>query len=339
MADKKPHTVSMTDVAAKAGVSTMTVSRVISGTGAVKPATVERVQAAAEALGYVINKTSASFSTQRSHTIGVILPANGYRGTYVKLLDGISGVLSAKGYEMLVGYDQTSTEMCANVAIRFLSHRVDGLLIIGTDYLSQISKFCQSCQTPVVQVFEDAPNPIGTSLGCSHLQMGATITQHLLERGYQDILAVQSCATLEQNRFTERNRGIHSVLDPLGISLRTHNVDYTLDLEGANKLLQELCEQDRLPQVLLLHQEYFAFGVLLAAQRLGLRIKDDLAIASFGWTELSRYTCPSLTVVWADIFEMGKQAAEVLLNQIEGQEQPSRPIISFSHELIRGEST
>ena len=51
----------MIDVAAKAGVSTMTVSRVISGTGSVKPATAERVQAAAEALGYVINKTSASF--------------------------------------------------------------------------------------------------------------------------------------------------------------------------------------------------------------------------------------------------------------------------------------
>ena len=168
-----------------------------------------------------------------------------------------------------------------------LSHRVDGLLIVGTDYLSQISKFCQSCQTPVVQVFEDAPNPIGTSLGCSHLQMGATITQHLLERGYQDILAVQSCATLEQNRFTERNRGIHSVLDPLEYHCELTTSIILLIWRERINCFKSCVNKIGCLKYFLLHQEYFAFGVLLAAQRLGLRIKDDLAIASFGWTELS----------------------------------------------------
>ena len=325
----------MADIARRAGVSAMTVSRVINGGQRVSPDTAQRVRQVIAELGYVPNITAAALAKKRSHAVGVVVPTFGYGAIFSRLLQGISETLREKGYETLVGMDNYQREQCLKVVRSFLSRRVDGLFVVGSDYLDEIIPLLHSVPTPFVQLLEATPNPIGLAVGLSHQEAGASLARHLLAQGHRDALLVED-QSIAIRRQEERYAGAASVFQEVGLPLPRHRTSYPLDIAGGHQLLDELSAERRLPRALILHNDNSAMGVLFAAQRQGLKVPEDLALATIGFTSNLLYTNPSITAVSIDGLDIGQQAAELLLEKLAGNDWENPVIDTGFHLHVRG---
>lgn len=326
---KTPLPVSMTDVARLAGVSGMTVSRVMRREDSVLPATAAAVRAAIAELGYVPNLAAATLAHNRSRAIGVVVPTLA-GAIFADAVQGLTEVLGQAGYTVILGCDNYIPALHHNVVASLLGRRVEALVLHSSDQLPPTADLLRNSQVPVLQFWELAQNPFDLTVGINQRLAGYHLTRHLIGRGARRIAFVVE-SQHSYRRMLDRLEGYGAAIGEAGLETLVTTIPYAADIEGGARLVAEFQETRTMPDALLLHNDFSAAGALFEAQRQGLDIGQELRIATISYTSLTALTNPGITSLSVDCRTMGRRSASALLARLAGEEMPEKSVdLGFS---------
>jgi LacI family gluconate utilization system Gnt-I transcriptional repressor len=328
----------MRDVAKKAGVSTMTVSRALNEPGKVSPVMRERVSRAVSELGYVPNNLARGLSSNRSNTIGLIVPSID-NSIYSQTVKALSDAMARSGFQLMIaesGNDAAAEE--ATIAT-FLAHRVSGLVLHNTEHTDGTRAMIRQAGIPVVENGNLPRKPLDMVVSYSNRDAAYAMTLHLGRLGYKKI-AFASLQAVNNDRSRDRIAGHLAALAELG-----QKPDRRLILEtsrglaaGAEALTRAV---HNAPDVdaLFCAGDVLAAGALFEAQRRGWSVPKRIAIASFDDVDLMRHVVPPVTSLRLPRQEIGKRSAEMLLARILGGSHDLRgSVIDLKFEIIQRQS-
>ncbi|RTL43914.1 MAG: LacI family DNA-binding transcriptional regulator [Burkholderiales bacterium] len=328
--------VTLADVAEAAGVSPITVSRALRGERAVAAELVERVRAAAAALGYVPDPAARALASSRSSHVAVLIPKLS-NTLFVDLLDAVQHTLVPAGYQTLIGvthYDAAEEEASLR---NVLAHRPAGLIVTGSERSPAALALIQGSGVPCVRVMDVGREPGGYSVGFSQADAGRAITQHLLDTGRRRI--VYAAAQLDP-RTLERGAGYKAAMQEAGLASAVHHVttpEPSSMALGASLLVRALNEAPKTDAIFFCNDD-LAQGALLAALRLGLAVPRRLAVAGFNDLPGSDQMVPALTTVATPRRAIGEEAAQMLLALMRGQPVPA-PHLDLGFQVVRRASS
>ncbi len=307
----------MSDVARLAGVGTMTVSRVLSGTVRVSAETTERVQTAIEQLKYRPNVLARAFRGQRSHSIGLILPYL-YDPFFASCAHAVTTVAREHGYSVIITTSDEDPETEYTEADEMLQRHVDGLLVIPARIRQSRLTRALFGKTPVVAFDRPVPDPSIDTVLVQNAIGSRRITEHLIEHGHRHI----TFFALSRSLFTMGTRfaGYRRAIQDAG--LESCAVFDCSSEEVVEQILKLKMQQDTPPTAIITSNTLVTRYVLGAVSRLGLRVPTDLAFAGFDDFDLAEFTSPPLTVVRQPAQEMGRVAANLLFDRIARGETP-----------------
>ncbi|PDQ22973.1 LacI family transcriptional regulator [Mesorhizobium sanjuanii] len=336
-----PHSGSarMRDVAARAGVSTMTVSRALNEPGKVSEEMRERVLRAVREIGYLPNHLAGSLSSNRSTTIGLIVPSID-NSIYTQTVKGLSEVLKSSGFQLMIaesGYDPNEEEELITV---FLSHRVSGLVLHSTEHTPQAAEKIRKSGIPVVENGNIPREPLDMVVSFSNYDASYAMTMHLGRLGYRKI-AFASLYSVHNDRSQDRLQGYHAALRQLGLDPDPRIVLETerglaAGAEVMARVVQSVPEVD----ALFCAGDVLAVGALFECQKRGWKVPGRIALASFDDVDLLRHVSPSVTTLRLPRYDIGERTARILLSRImDGAEHLRGSVVDLKFELIQREST
>ncbi|MFF0910802.1 LacI family DNA-binding transcriptional regulator [Microbacterium enclense] len=307
------------DVAHRAGVSTATVSRALSGRGPVSARTRERVVAAADELGYVVSAAASSLATGRTRAIGVVVPFLD-RWFFSTVLAGISDGLVRHGYDITL-YSVTSDrdERRRVFGDNLRRRRIDAVITIALDLDAEESALVRGLGIPVVSI--GGPNPLLTTLTVDDRAVGRVATTHLLDLGHRRIAHIGADLASDASVPALRRRGFDEVMrDAADAEPRFEPADFTI--EGGSAAATRLLAGPTRPTAVFAASDEMAIGAILAAREAGLRVPEDVSVIGVDGHELGRWF--GLTTVDQFARGQGGRAAEAVLAEIDGAEPERR---------------
>ena len=328
--------VTLADVARAAAVSPITVSRALRGERAVDPLLVERVQAAAAALGYVPDPAARALASQRSSHVTVLIPMLS-NTLFVDLLEAVQRGLRPAGYQVLMGVTHYDADEEEQLLREQLSQRPAGLLVTGLARSDVARSLIAHSGVPCVHLMELADEHGVYSVGFSQTSAAADLTSHLLARGYRRIAFV---AVQLDTRTVQRMDGWRRALQAAGLhdaALEWRDKASSSIALGA-KLFEQIVRSQPDVDAIFFCNDDLAQGALLAALRLGIAVPQRVAVAGFNDLTGSDQMLPALTTVRTPRAEMGDAAARMLLTLMSGESVPS-PCVDLGYELVVRAST
>jgi LacI family repressor for deo operon, udp, cdd, tsx, nupC, and nupG len=327
------------EVAKRAGVSTATVSRVLSNAALVAPATRKRVLAAVERLGYVPNAAAKNLRDMRARKLLVTVPDIS-RPLFSLILQGIEESAIREGYSVLLGdtqYDKGREERYVSM---LHEKQADGLIFLGRKLSKGVEALVRGHRgksaAPVVNALGFKPTLGIPSVQIDNAAAGAEAMDHLYRMGHRRIGLVTgpplSFVSAERMRGAltraKKERADRDVVIAHG--------DFSIDsgVVGGERLLAD----PKPPTAIFCLNDEMAMGVLHTARRRSLRVPDDLSIIGVDDIRYSRYANPPLTTVAQPMREMGEHAVRVLLGILKGGDKPEE-LVRLPHTLVVRAST
>lgn len=302
------------DVASRAGVSQATASRALSGRGPVSPDSTERVRAAARALGYQVNKTARALRTQRTDTIGLLIP-DVRNPFFAELAYTIHQAAATHGLAVItMSADEEAEQEVRGLSV-LLRQQVDGLIVCPRDD----EAFVAAKHLPVVFV-DRGRDGRGVPVVRSDDEAGvALMVDHLVAVGHRHIALI----TGPQEITTGRTRYEAALL-----RLAYHDVsplpqwvqEGDFQLESGRRAAAALLDAPELPTAVFAGDNLMAVGALLEMRERGLRVGRDIALTAFDDAPWFPLLDPPLTVVAQDAPRLGQVALESLLTLLAGRE-------------------
>ena len=311
--------VTITDVAARAGVGVGTVSRVLNGRANVRPLTRAKVLEAIEELKYRPSPTARNLSLRRTHVVGVVVP---FFTSYsaVERIRGVASVLARSEYDLML-FDIEAEERREH-AFRLFERgdRSDGLLLLSIVPPEQEVERLRATRLPCVLV--DAPHPDFPSIVIDDVHGGELATSHLIELGHR-LIAFIGDKPPDPFRFAssrDRTLGYERALARAGIDPRPEYVrEGTQSHQIARGIAIDLLRLPQRPTAVFAASDAQALGVLEAARILGIRVPEELSVVGFDDVEVAGLV--GLTTVRQPLFESGRHGAELLLRSLAGAPQ------------------
>ncbi|MGO9340502.1 MAG: LacI family DNA-binding transcriptional regulator [Terracidiphilus sp.] len=307
----------MSDVARLAGVGTMTVSRVLSGTVPVSAETTKRVQSAIDQLQYRPNELARAFRGQRSRTIGLIIPYL-YDPFFANCAHAVTTVAKEHGYSVIITTSNEDPETEYAEAEQMLQRHVDGLVAIpAPNRESRISRALFG-KTPVVMFDRPVSDPALDVVLVQNTAGARRMVEHLIEHGHKRIAFMG----LGRNLFTINTRflGYRRALQDAGLD--EDAFFGCASYENTLQALQERFHGANAPTAIFTSNTLATRYVLSALVHLGVKMPGDVAFAGFDDFDMAECTSPSLTVVRQPAQEMGRVATSLLFDRIARGELP-----------------
>ncbi|BBJ39275.1 LacI family transcriptional regulator [Streptomyces antimycoticus] len=309
-------TVTLKDVAARAGVSVGTASRVLSGHSATSPAARERVRAAATELGYRVNARAQALRSARSHAVGLLV-SDVRNPFFADIAHGAEQTALASSYVTLLANANEDTAQQDTYLDVFLTQRVDGIIIAPQGEGRGDLRALEQARLPLVFVDRTVDGFEVPSVTADNAQGVELAVAHLAEQGHTRIGYIGGPPSVSTGRarlsaFLESIARHHLDDDPALITAG----DFRRASGGtaAGKLLAH----HRPPTALLAADSLMAVGAVSEVRRRGLRIGEDLALVAFDDIEWFAELDPPLTVVAHDARALGATAMRLLLDVING---------------------
>lgn len=339
---RRRGTVTIEDVARRAGVSAMTVSRVINSEKNVREDTRERVLKAISELRYSPNTAARSLAAGDATHIGLLYsnPSAAYLSLF--LVGALEAARKAGAHLVIEPCDADDEASQAQAAHHLASARVEGVVLPPPLSESEpiLSEF-KSAEIPVVTVAmgERYPNPLNVRM--DDFEAASQITRHLIDLGHRRIGFIKGHP--QQIASAERERGFVETVRAAGIGpddcpTEQGYFSYRSGLEAAERLLG----REPRPTAVFASNDDMAAAVVNVAHRRGLDVPGDLSVAGFDDTSLATTLWPELTTVRQPVSEMAGAAMELLLAEIRRRRGGARPASAervLDHELILREST
>ncbi|MCC9306249.1 LacI family transcriptional regulator [Kitasatospora sp. RB6PN24] len=327
--------VTMQDVAELAGVTKQTVSNVLSGRVAVRPATAARVRAAIEELGYTPNLVARSLATGSTKTIGLFVPTV-VGSFYAELIEEVEDVLEAHGYHLLLCTTRLDGERARRHLAGLTSRLIDALLIAGDRDLIDHLPLLADARFPVVLCAweTEAPDrfPVVT---IDYERAGYLAGRHLRELGHRKVAVLASPA------HTVRIEGFRRAFAADGLTVPDSAVHYAPEPSPAGGFEAATAALGANPEATALFatHDVLALGALEAARAAGRSVPQDLSVVGHDDTLEVQVARPSLTTVSIPKREMARQAIEQLLRAVTKSGTRTNSLQLLRPELVVREST
>jgi LacI family transcriptional regulator len=315
------------DVAAKAGVSVATVSRVLNDPDLVREETSRQVLDAAKLLRYVPNTAARSLSARRSHTIGVLLP-DVHGQFFSEVIRGVDAAAREAKYHILVsGWHSDAGEMIDMV--NAMRGRVDGLLVMAPDLAVTALREQLSFNLPVVILnsFDDQH----AAVTIDNFGGAQAMTAHLASLGHERIAFIKGPS--HNNDARERLRGYRQVMRRVGGRQPAFELEGDFSEEAGRKAALHAADLVPRPTAIFAANDSMAVGVIAALQERGINVPGDIAVAGFDDIPIARYITPALTTVHVDIADLGQRAFGLLIEAI-ARRSAARRRESISTSLV-----
>jgi LacI family repressor for deo operon, udp, cdd, tsx, nupC, and nupG len=298
-------------VAAAAGVSIATVSRVLKTPDVVTKTTRDKVMAAVEATGYRPNALASGLRRAKSDNIVVVVPfiQNPF---FSGVIQGIEGVAFAEGYQVLLGESQNDQQRLDSYAAMLRSKTADGLILLAATLPSQLSD-----KTPLVlacEYFRDHRIP---AIRIDNEAAAKMATEHLLSLGHRRIGKI----TGPRDNLLSRDRlaGYRAALAAAGIAYEEELVaEGAFDLGSGQAAMTRLLALREPPSAVFCSSDEMAIGALKAAREHGKRVPDDLSLVGFDGIRFADFCDPALTTVLQPNVEIGAAAARMMIAILKG---------------------
>jgi LacI family transcriptional regulator len=322
------------DVARLAGVSVATVSRVFNDSAVVSPSRKAQVQRAAERLDYSPNVAARSLITNRTHTIGVLLP-DLFGEFFSEVIRGIDQTVREAGLHLLLSSSHADTEELI-AALRAMRGRIDGLIVMAPDIGAPKALERARAEIPLVLIDPGLGAQACDSISISNHDGAYALVKHLLGLGHRRVATITG---------PPRNIDAEQRLAGYRRALREHGGERDPDLEIAGDFGEpsgyeaagHLLALKRPATAVFAANDYMAVGVLGALNDAGVRVPQDMAVGGFDDIAMARYLNPPLTTVRVDAYNLGRRAAERLVRNGDGptSRKPVREVMPTTL-VIRG---
>lgn len=337
-----PQRSRLRDVATRAGVSMQTVSNVLNGRADEMMAeTKTRVESALEELNYVPNWQARSLRSQRTRTLALLLLDPDPRFLADPMTDliisGVGAVARDRGYMLLI-HAIRPNDAESTLLLPIKQNRADGALLLLSGKPADRRKFVglmQNLHRPFV-VFENVDDEAVSTVTAENRQGALAMTSHLLGLGHRRIafIGTETPWPMIEQRFL----GYRDALAAANVAFDPGLTRFAGEWDTATGglLLGELRDEVDPPTALLAGNDLLAIGAIRAVRALGLAVPADFAVVGFDDFAFAEHTDPPLTTVRIPGFEMGHEAASMLIDQIEGIEIPRSRTVWPVELMMRG---
>ena len=303
------------DVAALAGVSKRTVTRVINRSSKVKDATRVKIQKAIEELNFAPNRQARGLAASRSFLIGLV-----YDVPTLFINDiqkGILGIIEDQGFELVVHACDVGQEGLVENITRFVNRaHLDGVIILPpVSDIVGIGQKLEKAGCRYVRVTSDISDDTSRLVVTDYLSAISDMTRHLVNLGHRDIGFIAGPRNHLSSRM--RHEAFIKALESHGLKLLPEMVvegEYTYD--SGIKAAHELLSRERRPTAIFAANDEMAFGAIKVAHQLGLKIPEDLSMVGFDGTSFSTFVVPSLSTIIRQTDRIARVATQKMLAQI-----------------------
>lgn len=330
--------VTIYDLAKKAGVSISTVSKALNDSYSISEETKERIKQLADEIGYRPNVRARSFAKKKN---GIVLFAAdltrgvGFENPHMfEIVTGIERYLDTKGYSLVLKHVERK-DADEKIKELMLSEEADGVILHEAILTHKLSNVLVKEALPHLVIGK----PDFTSRVCwidiSHEVAGQIAADYLLDKGYGRILFMYG----DHETDLISARRLTGLMGPFSEEqLPVETVDDVTTYELARKAMNKILARPELPQVVLCTNNYLALGSMQSIKEAGMKIPQDIALMTFDNYPFSMILNPTLTAVEVDMYEMGTQAARFILQKIKN---PNLQTQSFctTPMIIEREST
>lgn len=325
--------VTIADVAAQAGVSLMTVSRVINGANAVSESTRQRVLAVINELGYRPSGIARSLARQRTRTLGVVVPdvSNPF---FSDIVLGVEHVAYAENYNVFLCNTEEDPEREQSVLQSLEENQVEGLILCSSRLTDSELRQALQRHPATVLINRQLPGAKISAVVVDYESGARMLVEQVLQAGRRRLAFLDGPAS-SQSR-TWRESGYSKALAAAGIH---HKADWVRpcapSAAGGQQAARELLTQYPEIDALLCYNDLVAVGALQAAAALGRQVPEDVVVTGFDDIALAALVTPPLTTCRVPRYELGVQAMHLLLAQIQEQAPAANPIVVPPQLIVR----
>jgi len=341
MAKDKPQApasqkIGVREIAKRAGVAPMTVSRVLSNPDIVSAQTREKVLKAIDQTGFVPNRIASSMRGN-GRMIGTVVPPLINSGI-AEQVQGMSDECHENGYSMLLVQGEFAPEDEEHSIRTLVGWRPAGFVLQSFVQSETARMLLQNSSAPVVEISEiKGRKPIDMVVGISNFETAYAMTMHLAAKGYKRIGFV-STPIHGNDRLQQRRIGYHAALKEIGIKEHTNmEVEMPLTAQGGADALIQLTERHKDIDVIFFSSDTLAVGAIQECHRRQWKVPERIGIAGYGDIDIAAQLYPPLTTVRVNRYEMGRRAVGVLLEKLGGN-QKIPAITSLGFEIVDRES-
>lgn len=326
--------ITIRDVAKKAGVGVGTVSRVLNQSPSVSSSTRQKVLAAIDELEYTPSPIARQLSLGRSMTVVVMAPFF-IRPSYVERLRGIESVLADSDYDFILYNVETVERRDTYFRDIPRQDRADGILIMSLSPTDETVRNFKQAGVPTVLI--DCNNPNLSHVIIDDVAGGYKATQHLIALGHRKIAYITDYMHESPFNFQpviDRYKGYRDALTEAGIDFRAEYFrEGELSRRVARRQALELLQLPDPPTAVFAYSDTQAFGVLRAAEDLGLDVPGDLSVIGYDDIEISEYL--HLTTIRQQLFESGACGARILLEEMKKNVNRLKEVVLPTELIVR----
>ncbi|MEQ8964977.1 MAG: LacI family DNA-binding transcriptional regulator [Azospirillaceae bacterium] len=318
--------VTIDDVSQEAGVSSATVSRVISNNGYVSAEARQRVERAIAALGYVPNAMARGLKTRRSGSVALLVPEI-INSFYTTLARGAEDVANDNGLHLILGNTDEKPEKERVYAQLMIASRVEGVLVASAGRSAKPLKLLAERELPTVLVDRVVDGFKADIVRGDSFNGAIALTEHLLALGHSQIALINGHP--ETSVAADREAGYREAMRRAGIKVDDRRISRgAWFVDDAEQRVAELLENGVPITAIFGANNFMAIGALRALRSRGLRVPEDVALVSFDDIEVAAEIDPFLTVMSQPAYSMGTLAMGFLIERILGKYQgPPRELV------------
>jgi LacI family gluconate utilization system Gnt-I transcriptional repressor len=325
--------VRITDVAAAAGVSAITVSRVFNQPETVAPETLARVRQVVAQLGYVPNRLAGGLSSARSRLVAAIVPTIAH-SLFAESIQAFSDTMARAGYEVMLGLSSYSDINEDQLLDAVLSRRPEGVLLTGVSHSAGLRARLTKIGIPIIETWDLTDDPIDMLVGFSHREVGMAVAEFFMARGRR----CPALISATDSRAQARRAGYLEALARHGFAdVPQVLVTPPSSVAAGKASLTQLLAQAPGVDAVFCGSDLLALGVVGQARAQHLAVPEQLAVCGFGDLEFAAEIQPPLTSVRVDGRRIGESAARALLERLGGATQA--PILDVGFSIVARATT
>ena len=322
------------EIAARAHVSIATVSRVMNKDPRVTEETREHILKIAEKFEYRPNILARNFAQKKSNLIGLILPeiSDEY---FTEVIKGVDEIAFSQNLYTVVASSHKYKSLKEEVVTFIKSGLLSGLILLVSNLNDELTSILSKSHLPVVIINSNSKNKKFDRIGIDDYYGSFSMTTHLIKKKHYNFLS-HITGPLDNDDAGLRRNGFIDACKKYGVKYIIEKGDYSR--EAGFNTCKKLMNLKSRPQVIFAANDMMAIGCYDFIKQLKLQIPQDIGVVGFDDIFVSQYLNPPLTTVHVNIDEVGKRAAELLLNKIQSSNNIPASIVHIPTELILRES-
>ncbi len=334
-ANSKNPLPTMHDVARVAGVSQMTVSRVMRASGYISKDVRKEVVRAAREIGYVHNRLAGGSAAYDNPIVGVVVPTMQNR-VFTEVLSGINQTLDESGLRPVFGVSEYSLDAEEDLVFDLLSWRPRGLILPGLEHTASLRKIVRQTGVRVAEIMDTDGDPISACFGISHIKAGQEMGRHLIDRGYRTFGYVGSQRGLDL-RAGKRFEAFTRVVREAGaqiVAIETTEKPSSMDV--GRTLTTRLLQRHPSPVAIYYANDDLAAGGLMHCLVENISVPEQVALAGFNGLGFLTALPKLITTTVTPRFEIGEAAANWLM---QPEDEPMNQKVELRAKLQIGQTT